>query len=282
MPEFGPSSTPQHVLENQYRQLQQKAADWEKGLQSQGLDEQSYAEAIQDMQEQLNEQVSQFQAKANQLQQTRSMADAGLMDEQAATRANWEAVLPDEVLRAMYPKQPEVSKREPFSTKEVLEFGTSIEKFAEKTKAVKTKQKKYGAFGWDWTKKDVANVRSQAAVMKQYRAWKQFIGYSGFTPTEKRQVDGEWDNWISEKGGDWKWDTGSKTIKAERAGGPLTRAFGSQFRQTPTGPGEATNPFQDSIKNALPKKKKQPTAEELRSEGTQESYELGKGLGYWN
>ncbi len=37
MPEFGPSSTPQHVLENQYRQLQQKAADWEKNLQSQGL-----------------------------------------------------------------------------------------------------------------------------------------------------------------------------------------------------------------------------------------------------
>ncbi len=280
MPNFntaGPASTPQLVLENQYQRLQQQAADWEKGLQSQGLDEQSYAQAIQDMQEQLGGQIAQFQAKANQLQQTRSMADAGLMDEQAATRANWEAVLPDEVLRAMYPEQPEVSKREPFSLNEMKAVGKSVEQFASQAKG----KKQYGIGGYDWTKRD-KKTRSQATIMEKYRGWKQFIGYEGLTPVEKRQVDGEWDTWVANKGKDWKWDIASKYIRAERAGGPLTKAFGSQFRQTPTGPREATNPLQTSIAQALPKKKNQPTAEELRQKGGQESYQLGKSLGYWN
>ena len=279
MPEFGPSSTPQHVLENQYRQLQQKAADWEKGLQSQGLDEQSYAEAIQDMQEQLNEQVSQFQAKANQLRQTRSMADAGLMDEQAATRANWEAVLPDEVLRAMYPKQPEVSKREPLSVNELKNVTGSVKHFAEQTPKT-TLEKRYGLGGADWTKRDIRG-RSQKDILGQYQTWKGFIGYEGLTPVEKRQVDTQWDEWVAGEGKSWKWNPESKAVRAERAGGPLTRAYGLQFRQTPTGPLEATNPLQNSIARALPKKKKQPTAEELLQNRTEENYELGKSLGYW-
>jgi len=102
------------------------------------------------------------------------------------------------------------------------------------------------------------------------------------TPTEQRQVDGEWDAWLDNKGGDWKWDATSKYVRAERAGGPLTRAYGSQFRKTASGPSAAVNPLQMSIAQSLPKKKKQPTAEELNQNKTRENYELGKSLGYWN
>ncbi len=280
---FGPSSTPQLYLENQYRLLQSQAADWEKNLQSQGLDEQSYAEAIQNMQEQLNEQVSQFQAKADQLRQTRGMTDAGLMDEQAATRANWEAILPDEVLRAMYPKPEDEPDRGRLSMNTLDKITGSIEEFG--TQIPKTTvEKRYGkslGVTADWLKRDVKGY-AQADVMKMYLKWRTMIGYDGLeSPIERKQVDQEWDDWIASQKGTWKWNPDSKLIKAYRARGPLTRAYGSQFRQTPTGPNEATNPLSDSIAQALPKKKNQPTAEELLQDRTEENYELGKSLGYW-
>ena len=278
---FGPTSTPQLYLENQYRLLQSQAADWERSLQSQGLNEEDYANEIGRMQEQITEQVSAFQAKAQQLTTIKGMAGI-TMDEEAATKANWAAVLPREVMEAMYPEQPEVSKREPFSLNEMKAVGVSVEQFAKDTPKT-TLKKRYGLGGADWTKRDIRG-RSQKDIMERYRGWKQFIGYEGLTPVEKRQVDGEWDAWISEKGESWKWDVTSNksSVRAERAGGPLTRAYGSQFRQTPTGPLEATNPLQNSIARSLPKKKKQPTAEELNQNKTRENYELGKSLGYWN
>lgn len=277
----GPASTPQLYLENQYRLLQNQAIDWEKSLQTQGLDEESYANEIGKMQKQLNAQVAAFQAKSQELQQTRSMIDLGVIPDQASgMEAMWAAVLPEEVKAAMFPEQPEVSKREPFSLNEMKAVGASVEQYASQTPKT-TFQKRYGLGGIDILKRDIRG-RSQASIMTKYRGWKGHIGYEGLTPVEKRQVDGEWDAWVSEKGESWKWDTASKQVRAERAGGPLTRAYGSQFRKTPTGPIEATNPLQNSIANLLPKKKNQPTAEELRGKGTQESYELGKNLGYWN
>lgn len=283
MPDFntaGPASTPQLYLENQYRLLQSQAADWEKDLRSQGLDEETYTNEIGKMQEQLNRQVAAFQAKTEELRQTQSMIDLGVITDQGqGMEAMWAAVLPEEVKKAMFPEQPEVSKREPFSLREMEAIGGSIEQFAKDTPATRTKR--YGIGGFDWTKRDV-KTRSQASIMEKYRTWKQYIGYAGLTPVEKRQVDGEWDAWVSEKGKNWKWKPKEKYVRAERASGPLTRAYGSQFRKTPTGPLEATNPLQMSIAQTLPKKKSQPTQEELRSEGTQEAYDIGKSLGYWN
>lgn len=282
MPAFntiGPASTPQRYLDNQYKLLQQQTQDWEKNLRSQGLDENAYAEEIGKMQKQLNTQISAFQAKTEELRQTQSMVDLGIISDPAqGEEAMWAAVLPKEVKDAIYPQQPEVSKREPFSLEEMKKFKPSVEQFAKETPRTRTKQ--YGVGGYDWTKRDI-KTRSQASIMQQYKAWKQFIGYEGLTPVEKRQVDGEWDMWLENKGESWKWDASSKYIRAERAGGPITRAYGSKFRKTPTGPNEAVTPLQMSIAQALPKKKKQPTAEELLQNRTEENYELGKSLGYW-
>jgi len=284
MPQFemtGPTSTPQLYLENQYKLLQRQAADWERNLQAQGLSEEDYANEIGRMQEQITGQVSAFQAKAQELQQTQNMVDLGLIDDPAAgMEAMWAAVLPKEVRQAMYPKPEAESKRAPFSTGTMKGIADSVEEFAEQTPKT-TLQKRYGPGGIDWTKRDIKG-RSQKDIMDKYRSWKGFVGYADFTPVQKRQADTQWDDWVASKGKSWKWDTASDKVRAERASGPFTRAYGSQFRRTPTGPLEATNPLQNSIARSLPKKKKQPTAEELRSEGTQESYQLGKNLGYWN
>ncbi len=286
MPDFNsnmPASTPQLYLENQYRLLQSQAADWEKNLQSQGLDEEAYANEIGRMQEQITEQVSAFQAKAQQLTAIKGMAGI-TMDEEAATKANWAAVLPREVIEAMYPKPEDEPDRGRLSINTLDKISDSIEEFGVQIPKT-TVEKRYGkSLGMtaDWLKRDVKGY-AQADVMKMYLKWRTMIGYDGFeSPIERRQVDQEWDNWVASQKGNWKWNPDSKLIKAYRARGPLTRAAGSPYRQTPTGPLEATNPLQNSIARALPKKKKQPTAEELNQNKTRENYELGKSLGYWN
>jgi len=286
MPDYntaGPASTPQLYLENEYRQLQRRAADWEKNLQAQGLDEAAYADEIGKKQKELNEQIEFFQAKSQELRQTQSMVDLGLIDSQAAgTEAMWASVLPEEVRKAMYPKQPEVSKREPLSVNELENVKESVEEFAGQTPKTKI-SKRYGIGKTDFLARDVKG-RSQADTIKKYYAWRDFIGYEGLTPVEQKQVDSQWDGWIAGQKGTWKWNPGSRQVKAIRAKGPLTRAYGSQFRRTPTGPTEAVNPLQMSIARALPKKKEEPqkpTAGELRSKGTPEAYEIGKNLGYW-
>ncbi len=278
---FGPTSTPQLYLENQYRLLQSQAADWERSLQSQGLSEEDYANEVGRMQEQITEQVTAFQAKAQELKQTKSMMDLGIIDDPSAgMEAMWAAVLPKEVRQAMFPEPEDEPDRGRFSPKQMEDISETVEQFASQVPKT-TIGKKYGAGKTDWLARDPKGY-SQADTMKKYLAWKTFIGYDGLGPLEKKQVDLQWDDWIAGQRGVWKWDPNSGPVKALRARGPLTRAYGSQFRQTPTGPLEATNPLQNSIARALPKKKKQPTAEELRSEGTQESYELGKSLRYWN
>jgi len=277
----GPSSTPQLYLENQYRLLQKQAADWEKSLQAQGLNEEDYANEIGQMQEQITEQVTAFQAKAQELRQTQSMMDLGIIGDPAAgMEAMWAAVLPKEVRQAMFPKPETESRRAPFSTGAMKGIAESVEEFTKDVPKT-TLQKRYGPGGIDILKRDIRG-RSQKDILEKYQSWKRFIGYADFTAVQKRQVDTQWDDWVAAQGKSWKWNTASKTVRAERASGPLTRAYGSQFRRTPTGPLEATNPLQNSIARSLPKKKKQPTAEELRSEGTQESYQLGKNLGYWD
>lgn len=282
---MGPASTPQLYLKNQYRLLQQQAADWERNLQTQGLDEQSYTQAVQDMQKQLDGQISAFQARSQQLQQTQSMIDLNLIgDPDAGMEAMWSAVLPEETMQAMFPKQerPDSSR---LSQTEMGHIGKSVEQFASQIPKT-TIKKRYSWTGLDWPVRDIRG-RSQADIIKMYTAWKNSIGYGkgadGMSPIERRQVDTEWDAWIATQKGTWKWNPNSNQVKALRAGGPLTRVYGAEFRKTPTGPTEATSPLQLSIARALPKKKENdPTVEQLRKIGTQEAYDIGKNLGYWN
>lgn len=252
---IGPSSTPQLYLENQYRLLQQQAADWERNLQAQGLNEEDYAKSVQDMQEQLDSQVSVFQAKAQELQQTQNMIDLGLIDDPVAgMEAMWAAVLPREVKQAMFPKPEVESRRAPFTTGAMKGVAESIEEFGSQVPKT-TLKKRYGPGGIDWTKRDIRG-RSQQNLMKMYRSWKGFIGYAGLTSIQQRQVDTQWDSWVAGQKGTWKWNPASPQIMAERGKGPLTRSYGAEFRKTPTGPIEATNPLQISIARSLPGKKK--------------------------
>jgi len=130
----------------------------------------------------------------------------------------------------------------------------SVEEFASQTPK-NFREKRYSWTGLDWPVRDIKG-RSQADLIKKYTAWKNFIGYDALTPGEKKQVDTQWDDWVSSQEGVWKWDPTSQPIKALRARGPLTRAYyGQRSRKTPTGPNEATSPFAMSILQALPKKK---------------------------
>lgn len=282
MPQFdsiGPSSTPQMYLENQYQLLQKQTADWERGLQSQGLDEESYAKAISEKQEELNKQVAFFQAKSQELQQTQSMMDLGQIDEDKGMEAKWTAILPDEVKKAMFPKPEDEPDDSRFSPGQMEKIGGTIKQFASQTPKSMI-EKRYGAGKTDWLARDKRGY-SQADTTKKYLAWRTYVGYDGMAPIEKKQVDMQWDDWIAGAKGTWKWNPKSDPVKALRARGPLTKAYGSQFNKTPIGPNEAANPLQMSIAGVMPKKKQNPTAQELRSMGTQEAYNQGIGLGYW-
>ena len=275
--EIGPASTPLLYLENQNQLMQQQAADWERNLQGQGLDDETYAGEIQKKQAEVDDFMAEFQVKTQMMQQSQKFVDLGIISPEESQEAMWAQVLPRELHEKMYPPQAADPQRVPFSPAQMERHQEYIEDFTKFGKPTKKK------FGIDWLAKD---VHTQKSLLKLYDAWKVNIGYSGYGAIRQGQLDNEWDAWAADKG--WEWNPNSKEIKAARAKGPLTRGYGAQFRGTPTGPREATNPLQDSIAADLFKRRKpepkpkQKTAEELRKENTSEAYELGKQLGYWN
>lgn len=243
--EIGPASTPMLFLENEYNRTIQQAADWEKNLQRQGLDPDSYAGEIQKMQAQVDELTAAFQSRKQMMQQSQKFVDLGIISPEESQEAMWAQVLPRELHEKMYPEQIDEPRRVPFSPRQLEAHQVHIEEFA--TSGEPTKKR----FGIDWLAKD---VHTQKSLLKQYNTWRVNIGYDAMTASQQNQVDNEWDAWVADK--KMKWNPESKEVLAARGRGPLTRGYGSQFRGTPTGPTEPTNPLQSSIALSLPKQPK--------------------------
>ncbi len=242
--EIGPASTPLLYLENQNQLMQQQAADWERNLQGQGLDDETYAGEIQKKQAEIDDFMSEFQAKTQMMQQSQKFVDLGFYSPEDHQKAMWEQFLPQEVFEKIYPADPQ---RVPFDPAKMSRYQETIEEFA--TSAV---GKKYGVFGWDWAAKD--KPPTQKLLLEKYNSWKVNIGYDAMTFNQQGQVDNEWDAWVTDKG--WNWNPESKEILAARAKGPLTKDYGAPARRTPTRPGEGGDPMADSIAADLSKRRK--------------------------
>ena len=243
--EIGPASTPLLYLENQNQLMQQQAADWERNLQGQGLDDETYAGEIQKKQAEVDDFMAEFQAKTQMMQQSQKFVDLGFISPEESQEAMWAQVLPRELHEKMYPQAAD-PQRAPFSPGQMENYQETIEEFAKSGK-----EKRRGLFRVDIFAKD---VHTQKSLMKQYNTWKVNIGYGAMTSSQQGQVDNEWDAWVADK--KMKWNPQSKEVLAARGKGPLTRGYGSQFRGTPTGPKEAINPLQTSIALSLPKQPK--------------------------
>ena len=252
--EIGPASTPMLFLENQNRSELQRISQQYETLQqqyrTQQIDYETAAKEIADMQAESDAQTEAFQSNMRMMQQSQKFVDLGIISPEESQDAMWAQVLPRELHEKMYPKESAGPQRAPFSPGQMSVHEELIEEFA---LSAGRAGKRRGAFKIDWLKKDVAP--SLSAILEKYDSWKVNIGYSSMTFSQQGQVDNEWDTWIRNKG--WKnWNPELEAIKTRRARGPLTRAFGSQFRGTPTGPREATNPLQDSIAADLSKRRK--------------------------
>lgn len=249
--EIGPASTPMLFLENQNRSELQRISQQYENLQqqyrTQQIDYETAAKEIADMQAESDTQTEAFQSNMRMMQQSQKFVDLGIISPEESQEAMWAQVLPRELHEKMYPKESAGPRRAPFSPGQMENYQETIEEFAGSAE----KRGKRKKFGIDWLKKD---VRTQKSILNKYNTWKINIGYGAMTPSQQGQVDNEWDAWIADKG--WDWNPDSKEILAARAKGPLTRGYGSQFRGTPTGPREATNPLQDSIAADLSKRRK--------------------------
>ena len=253
--EMGPSSSPQLYLENNLEQIRQHYAGLDEQIRSQfeaqELDQDTASKEILRLQREFGEESEAINAKLNVVQQARNMMDGGLLNEEAGMKAMWTAVLPEETVRAMFPKQKEEPSRAPLSPNAMENLMEGIEEFAEAAPKT-TLKKRYGPFGVDVFKRDVRG-RSQKDLLGKYQAWRTNIGYDGMTSVQQRQVDSQWDAWIDTQSGNWKWNPESKEVMAARSKGPLSRSYGRQFYKTPVGPKEAGSEIMRSVGKSMPK-----------------------------
>jgi len=271
MPNFGqsltsqtaaPVSTPQLLLENNYRQLQDWGRRQERELRSLGLDYDTLADRMQRLQIEYDKKRADIETKMNTVQQIQHWMDLGIIDQSAADKLKFKAVLPEEVTNIMFPEsKPAKLGREPFTPGQLENFQPRIKAFAE---AAEVK------VPWGRDKPPTFE-----RLLKQYKAWQTSIGYNALTNTEQEQVDKEWDDWVKVTYPETAWyPQARKEIRALRAKGPISRSVTARFRQTPIGPKEMGSPLKDNIVANLPKKKQpeilaQPKPTELSDEDRQ-------------
>ena len=253
---MGPTSTPQLYFENQFKLSQQQATqqyqNWRNQYETGAIDIDTFTKEAQNLQTAADEQTAAFQSGMQMMQQSQKFVDLGLISPEQHQEAMWAQVLPRELQEALYPEPEREPMREPFAPGKMDLYQETIEEFA--ASAPKSIPRKRKFAGIDILRRDI-RVPAQKDLLQKYKSWKINIGYGAMTADQQRQVDNEWDAWVAAQKGDWNWNPQSKEVLAARAKGPLTRGYGAQFRGTPTGPREATNPLQVSVATALPKQK---------------------------
>lgn len=261
MPNTGlpsPASTPQLMLENNYRQMQDWGRKRDQELRSLGLDDEMLGEKLQELQAEVDKRRADIETNINTVRQTQNWIDLGIIDNATGEKLKWGAVVPKEALDMMFP-EPETGPgfyRRPFTpgTKgQMEEYRKTIKQFV-------------GAAEIDvpWGQDKPPTYES---LLKQYKAWQTSIGYHGaLSNAEQRQVDREWDVWVKSTYPETAWyPQARQEIRALRAKGPITRGATARFlpSRTPLGPGEAGNPLKDNIVANLPK---QPQAQSEQPE----------------
>jgi len=230
------------------------------------------------------------QQQTQQLEQISTLVQQGNINPDAGKEAAWRLVLPQETERAMFPTQG--AQAQPFSMSQMRgAISDSILEFAEG--AADTP-----GLEWGDPKKQVGSL------MDQYLSWRELISYDNLNPVRQNQLDMQWDAAMRDGEDDKfeKWFADDKKRKpiaqvsairpAGRIGDAMKKRVMGSLHSTTSPIGMSVKKQKDSYGTRMPsaysvprheqKPKEQPSAERLRRAGTQEAYNRGVKLGYWN
>jgi hypothetical protein len=199
----------------------------------------------------LQEQFTKFEAEAKNMQgqfaQWQQMVDAGMVNRAKAEQAMWQMILPKEMSQAMFP-----SAGQPFTPGQLTGSGDkageggylpSIEEFASAAEGKKTR---WSPLPGDQTR------RSAASLVKQYKGWRDYLGYDALDPFKQQQLDILWDDEMKADGRFKNWNPNAKEIKSLRSKGPFTKALGTRIAGSQTNAAAVQTPLMKSIQEAKP------------------------------
>ena len=228
------------------------------------------------------------QQQAQQLQQIDALVQQGSINPEAAKEALWRIVLPQETERAMFPGQG--AQQTPYSMSQMRgAISVSIDEFAQG--ATDTP-----GLEWGDPKKETDSL------INQYMKWRSLIGYDNLNPVRQNQLDMQWDAKMhdEDKFGNWFSDDGKRKPMAQISALRPTGRIGDAMKKRVLGSISVTgSPLGASVKKQkekmdfrfskpgvydVPKQetREQPSADQLKRAGTEEAYNAGVKLGYWN
>ncbi len=215
-------------------------------------------------------------SQLKELERLRTMAGRGEVDPQMAEQAMYKMVLPPEAFAAKYPNVRQTATARPMSAATVRSNTTLMLEFAEGAEDKR---------GLEWGDP----YKKQSSLLDRYSEWRSQIGYEQLDLTHQRQLDQRWDAMMrsEKKFRDWFSDKDKKSVVAEVRSLRAKTAIGRAMQFKVVGPRKDMSPIGSSINQTMVKRQapaqfQAPTAEELRGQGSQEAYDKGKQLGYWD
>jgi hypothetical protein len=229
-----------------------------------------------------NNSWKQFEAQSSsqlkELERVREMTGRGEIDPQMGEQAMYKMVLPSEAFAAKYPTARATAK--PMSAATIKSNTELMGQFAEEAE---------DKDGIEWGDP----YKTQAGMLTQYSNWRSQIGYDQLSPIHQRQLDQRWDATMrsEKKYRDWFSDDKKTEVVAEvrslRAKTAIGKAMqdkvvGTEVERGKSPIGKALLGMMAWSKPRAPAQTQAPSAEELKGVGTQEAYDKGKQLGYWD
>jgi len=232
-----PTLTPQMILQDQFAKLREEYKA--KGDSIPKSDPENYAKQIQQLQGEFDKRKKDIYAQGSQFDQISQLAQAGLIPQEDADRAMWKMILPTETAQAMF--QPE-SRNTPLSpgSLNAKSMTGSVSQFA----GAAPEQGRWNPLS--------ENRFEQPDLIKQYQAWRDFVGYDARPPVQQKQLDIQWDDMLAADKR-YRWNPKSPEISALRAKGSISKAAAAAVLPgTPMAGTPKTSPFVQQVQASKP------------------------------
>lgn len=248
MPAMTPSLYLDRTVEDAFVQLQ----NTEQQLRGQGLPAEQFNAEFGKYQQEFDKLAQTATETQQQFQKWQQLADMGMIDAQRVQQAMWKMILPADIAKGMVPQAEDQGT--PYSPGQLVgsgkQYGSggfmpSISEFAEAAEGFNT-------WGGAYKPGD-QKIRHKTELVKQYKAWRDFVGYDSLDPVKQRQLDIQWDDTMAADKRFRNWKPDDRQIKSLRAKGPLTKAMAQRITGSPTNAAAVRTPLQTSIEKAKPK-----------------------------
>lgn len=236
-----PDTTPELIIENDLRSRAAYLDELANDIEKRGLPPEEKQKQLQKLFDVYREMDFEGREKARKIRETRHLVDIGLLDPMEGELSVWRMALPKEVADSLPQLRAEAKPGAPLLPKTLESVRPSMSEFAE---AAPSK-------GQFFTRSK-NEPRTQADLLTQYEAWRQFIGYDGRNLTQQKQLDMEWDA-VMKARPKWQWDPASEEVSSRRATGALSKAFVGRSGSTP-GAWAKANPLASQIRREVDQK----------------------------